>query len=295
MWWRRLGKLKKVCHGHSHFHIHDSLDSHFGKIKAYWCLDTKYSPSFKPDHTACFSCLPFDTMYWMFSVFCHLFRLSIQVYLTCMSLERGRKLEHLAEARANNVRSHKLHKEAKWNLCPSCCDTAELTAEPQWHYVATVKPYHTVTDGGQLHSLSLQWAIPPDSFAWPWQQSHCDSDCVDVSTLGRQPNHRIHQSSKTPLPLPPHGLLIRRGCVRLCWQGQCAWAGHNLTKKNTVRCTNGRISLLSFAPLLSQLLSCSLSCHWSKRTWPNYQHTNRISFSRHLYSQWFLAFTKDTF
>lgn len=65
----------------------------------------------------------------------------------------------------------------------------------QWHYVITVKLYHTVTDGGQLHSLFQQWAIPPDSFAWPWQQSHSDSDSVDVSTLRRQPNHCIHQSA----------------------------------------------------------------------------------------------------
>lgn len=75
-------------------------------------------------------------------------------------------------------------------------------------YVTTVKLDHAVTDGGQLHSLSPQWAIPPDSFAWPWQQSHCDSDSVDVSTLGRQPNHRIQftlwEASTTASLRPAH-------------------------------------------------------------------------------------------
>lgn len=54
--------------------------------------------------------------------------------LTLMPLVRGTawELEHLGEARANNVRWLKLRRDARWNLCPSRCDTAALTTEPQW-------------------------------------------------------------------------------------------------------------------------------------------------------------------
>lgn len=49
-------------------------------------------------------------------------------------INKGKKmyLRHLTETSARMVKLNTLLKESKWNLCPSRCDTAALTAEPQW-------------------------------------------------------------------------------------------------------------------------------------------------------------------
>lgn len=48
------------------------------------------------------------------------------------SLTKEKKLRHLTETSARMMRLNTLLKEPKWDLCPSRCDMAALTAEPQW-------------------------------------------------------------------------------------------------------------------------------------------------------------------
>lgn len=100
------------------------------------CNDSRMSRDVQSQHFSWWLCCPHSALAVFPLTLCteglSFLYLSIKAHLTCMPLERGWKLEHLGEACANNMRSYKIHKAAKWNLCPSCCDTAALTAEPHW-------------------------------------------------------------------------------------------------------------------------------------------------------------------
>lgn len=98
-----------------------------GETEADW-----YSVAcFEPDHTP----PPPSSVVWMPSVFCHLFSFSTWAAGQFDSHAFGAWEGNLS-TRAKPVPTMRdctnATKEAKWNLCPTCCDTAALTAEPQW-------------------------------------------------------------------------------------------------------------------------------------------------------------------
>lgn len=192
-------------------------------------------------------------------MFCHFFSPPTWAFKSILlvgQIRHGMKLGYLAETSTSDVKR-------RWkNLCPSCCDTQCL--------VALCHGSQAMTDGEQLCAFLPQWAIPPDSFAWPWQQSHCDSNSVDVSTLGRHP--LIHYVRSLHRCLPKACSLeevVFAFVDRLC----SMWAGHYLTELKNSHVLDKLMSLFFHHSIVTSIVAFCC-CLWKKHQ--NYQHTNII-------------------